>query len=89
MKLIQEIPLDNIEEVLKKLGYFDLEFNYYGEETKTIWYEGYIDTDYRIQIIIIDDRTLEIWDCDYYIDNFVRAGIAKKIDGNNWEVIEG
>ena len=83
------IKLEEIEFILEELEYFDLAFNYYSEETNVFWYEGYLDTEYRIQIKIIDENTLEIWDCDYYVDNFVRAGIAKRNEENFWVVLEG
>lgn len=86
---IEIIGPEEIENILNKIGYFHLEFNYFCNETQTFWYEGYLDTDYRIQVKIIDSNTIEIWDCDYYVDNYVRAGIARKNDFNKWDVIEG
>lgn len=86
MTSIENIKIEEIEKILKMLGYFEIEFKYYSEESNTVWYDGYLDTDYRIQIKIIDQNTIEIWDCDYYIDNFVREGIAKKNEQNIWEV---
>lgn len=80
------IPKNEIEEILSGIGYFELKFNYYCQETKTIWYEGYLNTEYLICIKVIDQNNLEIWDCDYYIEQFVKAGIAIK-QKNSWKVL--
>lgn len=85
---IENIEREAVEDILYKIGYFDLEFSYYSEFSNTIWYEGYIDTEYRIMIKMIDENTIEIWDCDYYSDDYVRAGLAKKNIENNWILVD-
>lgn len=39
-------------------------------------------------IKIIDETTLEIWDCDYYLDIYVLAGDANKNKVNKLVVVE-
>ena len=77
-----------INNVLSKLQYFDQQFISHDSHTNTYTYDGYLDTFYRIKVKLIGDDKMEIWDCIYDEENYVRSGIAYYKDGL-WEVIEG
>jgi len=85
---IQNIPHQAIEEALHKLGYFDLDFRSIDLASNIISYEGYLDTAYLIQIHVKNPDELEIWDCIYDEENFVRSGTATRVD-KVWQVLEG
>lgn len=89
MSKIRNVTLKEIEGVLEKIGYFDLEFSHINRGTDTVWFEGHLDTEYRIMVKILDENLMEVWDCDYYVDDYARAAMAKKGEGDEWEVIEG
>lgn len=89
MSNIHNITLNEIEGILEMIGYFDLEFIHSNKETGTVWYEGCLDTEYRIMIKILDEDMMEVWDCDYYVDDYSRAATAKKNEGGGWEIIQG
>lgn len=76
-----------IEKILTKLQYFDLHFVSHDTFTNTYAYDGYLDTFYRIHVSLVDEQKMEIWDCVYDEENFVRAGIAHLVKGT-WEIIE-
>ena len=85
---IQNMSHQAIEEVLSKLGYFDLDFRSINNASNIISYEGYLDTTYLIHIHVKNPYNLEIWDCIYDEENFVRSGTATQVDGK-WDVFEG
>ena len=85
---IQNMSHQAIEEILTKLGYVDLDFRSFDLASNIISYEGYLDTAYLIQIHIKNPDELEVWDCIYDEENFVRSGTATRVDGE-WQVLEG
>ncbi|SHG56139.1 hypothetical protein [Ornithinibacillus halophilus] len=82
--MILEPSKEVIESVLINLDYYDLSFLNYDTYSKIFWYDGYLDTNYRIKVIV-NETKLEIWDCIYTENNYVRAGVAKFKQGV-WEV---
>lgn len=87
MRIKYFINKNEIENLLNKLGYYDLEFNYFSEYARSYFYEGCLDTEYRIAIKIIDEETLEIWDCDYYEDNYVLVSLVKRNEIDEWVLV--
>lgn len=77
---------NNIEKILTKLKYFDLEFFGYDSFSNTFSYNGYIDTAYRIHIIMNGTEEMEVWDCTFDKENFVKICRAKLLSGK-WEII--
>lgn len=85
---VQNISHQLIEDILTKLGYVDLDFRSINLASNTISYEGHLDTAYVIQIHAQSPDKLEIWDCIYDEENYVRSGIATRVDGE-WQVLKG
>lgn len=85
---IHNMSHQTIEEILTKLGYADLDFRSIDLASNTIFYDGYLDTIYFIQIHIKNPDELEVWDCIYDEENFVLSGTATRVDGE-WQVLEG
>lgn len=85
---VQNMSHQIIEDILTKLGYVDLEFRSIDLASNTILYEGYLDTTYFIEIHAESTDKLEIWDCIYNEENYVRSGIATRVDGE-WQVLKG
>ena len=79
--------IKEIEQILAKLQYFDLHFVNHDTHTDTYAYDGYLDTYYRIHVKLIGEEKMEIWDCVYDEENFVKAGTAHFVDGT-WNVAE-
>lgn len=80
-----KITIKEVEHILSKLGYFDINFISRNSNSNIFWYDAYLDTYYRIQVTITGLSHIEVWDCIYEEDNFVRSGIAEKIEGE-WKI---
>lgn len=77
---------NEIEEVLQQLHYYDLHLVNQELVKNTYVYEGYLDTYYRIYVNIVNNK-MEIWDCKCDEENYVKIGIAQKLEGK-WLVNE-
>lgn len=62
-----------IESILGDIGYDDIDFVSYDEANELYFYNGYIDTCYNIQVIVLSDSEIEVWDCIADEENYVKS----------------